>query len=395
MTQGSERAVVPATRKGSTFSSDTPREGCKVIVVSFLRENSSSLRRLAVPTLALAGLLFAVPFVAFAQGATSNQPSRKSAATSPQPDPNALGTVAGTVADPTGALIPGSHIKLTPADGSASRETVSDANGGFYFLDVPPGNFQLNVSAANFSTEIVAGTVRAGEHYVAPQIVLSLAIETTSVTVTQTQEEIAQEQVKIEEHQRVLGVIPNFYVSYIPDAAPLTAKQKFGLAWKSSTDPITIVLVGAVAGAQQATNEFKGYGQGAQGYGKRFGASYADVVDGTFLGAAVFPTILKQDPRYFYKGTGSFHSRLLYALANAFICKGDNKKWQPNYSNILGNIAAGGVANAYYPASNRGAGLTFETAGIRIGETALAGVFQEFIVRKLTPNLPSRNVTQQ
>ena len=395
MIQGSERAVVPATRKGSTFSSDTPREGCKVIVVSFLRENSSWLRRLAVPALALAGLLLAVPFVAFAQGATSNQPSGKSPATTPQPDPNALGTVAGTVADPTGALIPGAHIKLTPADGSPSRETVSDANGGFYFLDVPPGNFQLNVSAANFNTEIVAGTVRAGEHYVAPQIVLSLATETTSVTVTQTQEEIAQEQVKVEEHQRVFGVIPNFYVSYIPDAAPLTARQKFGLAWKSSSDPITIVLVGALAGAQQATNSFKGYGQGAQGYAKRFGASYADVVDGTFLGAAVFPTILKQDPRYFYKGTGSFRSRLLYALGNAFFCKGDNKKWQPNYSNILGNIAAGGVANAYYPASNRGAGLTFETAAVRIGETAVAGVFQEFIVRKLTPNLPSRNVSQQ
>ena len=324
------------------------------------------------------------------QAASQAAKAAKSSAAGSQ---QSIGTVAGTVVDPTGALIPGAHLKLTAADQS-TQETTSDASGQFYFLNVPAGNFQLNVSATNFNTEIVAGTVRPGEHYLTGQISLALATTTTSVTVTQTQEEIAQEQVKLEEHQRVLGFIPNFYVSYIPDAAPLTPKQKFGLAWKSSSDPITIVLVGALAGAQQATNEFKGYGQGAQGYAKRFGASYADVFDGTFLGAAVFPTLLHQDPRYFYKGTGSFRSRLLYALANAFICKGDDKKWQPNYSNILGNIAAGGIANAYYPPSNRGAGLTFETAGVRIGETALAGIFQEFIVRKLTPNLPSRNVDQ-
>ena len=347
------------------------------------------LRKLAARNLVLGAVLLVAPHFALAQ---SQQPPARPAAGQQSADPSA-GTVAGTIADPTGALVPGAHVKITAEDHSV-QETTSDGNGQFYFLNVPPGNFQLNVSALNFNTQIVAGTVRSGQHFVAPQIVLALAAQTTSVTVTQTQEEIAQEQVKLEEHQRVLGFIPNFYVSYIPDAAPLTPKQKFGLAWKSSTDPISIVLVAALAGGQQAANQFKGYGQGAEGYGKRFGATYADVVDGTFLGSAVLPSLLHQDPRYFYKGTGSFRSRLVYALSNAFICKGDNKKWQPNYSNVLGNLAAGGIANAYYPASNRGAGLTFETAGIRIGETAAAGIFQEFIVRKLTPNLPSRNVSQ-
>ncbi|HXX46431.1 MAG TPA: carboxypeptidase-like regulatory domain-containing protein [Candidatus Acidoferrales bacterium] len=333
------------------------------------------------------------PALDLEQASSAAQKAKPSSGASQQSESEPTGTVAGTVVDPTGALIPGAHIKITAANQS-TQETVSDASGQFYFLNVPSGNFQLNVSATNFTTEIVAGTVHAGEHYVVPEISLALSTTIISVTVTQTQEEIAQEQVKLEEHQRVLGFIPNFYVSYIPDAAPLTPKQKFNLAWRSSTDPISIALVGALAGVQQATNQFKGYGQGAQGYGKRFGATYADVVDGTFLGGAVLPSILHQDPRYFYKGTGSFRSRLLYAFGNAFICKGDNKKWQPNYSNILGNLAAGGIANAYYPASNRGAGLTFETAGIRIGETAVAGIFQEFIVRKLTPNLPSRNVSQ-
>jgi hypothetical protein len=272
---------------------------------------------------------------------------------------------------------------------------MTDSFGQFYFLNVPAGNFQLSISAPNFATQVISGTVHPGEHYVAPQITLIIATATTQVTVgALTQQEEAEQEVQQEEKQRVLGFIPNFYVTYLPNAALLSAKQKFRLAWKSSTDPISIVLVGAVAGSEQATNGFKGYGQGAQGYGKRFGATYADVVDGTFLGGAVFPVLLKQDPRYFYKGTGSFRSRLFYALSMAFICKGDNKKWQPNYSNVLGNIAAGGIANAYYPASNRGAGLTFQTAGVRIGETALAGVFQEFVIRKLTPNVPGRNTTQ-
>ena len=341
------------------------------------------------------GALIGYPVMAQSKEAPPPAPQAPPASPYPQSNLQAPGTVAGTAADQTGALIPGVHVQLTPRGQSVGLETVTDGYGQFYFLDVPAGDFQLAFSATNFATQIVSGTVHPGEHYVAPQTTLAIATATTQVSVGGlTQEDQAEEELRQQEKQRVLGFIPNFYVSYVPNAAPLTAKQKFGLAWKSSTDPITIVLVGAVAGAEQATNAFKGYGQGAEGYAKRFGATYADVVSGTFLGGAVFPTILKQDPRYFYKGTGSFRSRFFYALSAALICKGDNKKWQPNYSNILGNLAAGGLANAYYPASNRGAGLTFQTAGIRIGETVLAGVFQEFIIRELTPNIPKRSTTQ-
>ncbi|HXW61760.1 MAG TPA: carboxypeptidase-like regulatory domain-containing protein [Candidatus Acidoferrales bacterium] len=332
------------------------------------------------------------PVLARAQQVSSTQGAPSAGA---QPSrPQSPGSVTGTVIDQTEALLPGALVVLTRPDDSTRQETETDRNGQFSFANVPSGPFQLSISAANFATEVVSGTVSPGQTYVVPEITLPLATQVTRVTVGLTQEEVAEEQVKLEEKQRVLGFIPNFYVSYVPDAAPLTPKQKFGLAWKTSIDPVTFLGVGVLAGVQQATNQFKGYGQGAQGYAKRFGATYADVVDGTFLGSAVFPSLLKQDPRYFYKGTGSFRSRLLYALSNAVMCKGDNKQWQPNYSNILGNFAAGGIANLYYPASNRGVGLTFETAGIRIGETAVAGVFQEFIIRKLTPNLPPRNVSQ-
>lgn len=111
---------------------------------------------------------------------------------------------------------------------------------------------------------------------------------------------------------------------------------------------------------------------------------------GTFLGSAVFPTILKQDPRYFYRGTGSTRSRILYSLGNAVISKGDNKRWQPNYSGILGSFATGGISYLYYPPNDRSAELVVQNSLIRIAESAVAGVFQEFVFRKLTPRLKSQ-----
>ncbi|MGA8409881.1 MAG: hypothetical protein WB680_22100, partial [Candidatus Acidiferrales bacterium] len=199
--------------------------------------------------------------------------------------------------------------------------------------------------------------------------------------------ELAEAQLKEEEKQRVFGVLPNFYVTYVSDAAPLTSKQKFKLAWRSSIDPVTFAVTGAVAGLQQAQNDYSGYGQGAAGYGRRYGAAYGNAVAGTFIGGAILPSLLKQDPRYFYKGTGTTRSRVLYAIANAVICKGDNGRWQANYSAIIGSLAAGGISNLYYPAQNRdGAALTFENTLIGIGESAAVNIIQEFIVPRFTPS---------
>jgi hypothetical protein len=223
-----------------------------------------------------------------------------------------------------------------------------------------------------------------------PAIRLSVATVVTEVRVVVglTPTEVAHDQVKQQEKQRVLGFIPNFFVSYVPDAVPLAPKQKFELSWKSTIDPFTFVGVAALAGLQQGTDDFAGYGQGVQGYAKRFGAAYADVISGTFIGSAILPSLLKQDPRYFYKGTGNARSRLGYALANTVICKGDNKRWQPNYSGILGSFATGGISYLYYPANDRSAAeLVLQNSLIRIGETALANVLQEFVVKKLTPRL--------
>ena len=220
-----------------------------------------------------------------------------------------------------------------------------------------------------------------------PRIVLAVATNITEVKVELSTIELAQEQIKDQEKQRLFGVIPNFYVTYVPDAAPLNPRQKFQLAWKSTIDPVSFGVTAVVAGVQQATDKFPGYGQGAEGYGRRYGAAYGDLVTGTFIGGAVLPSVLHQDPRYFYKGTGTVRSRVLYAIANSVICKGDNGHWQPNYSGIIGSLAAGAISNLYYPEGDRtDAALTFENALIGIGETAAVNILQEFVMRRFTPS---------
>ena len=146
---------------------------------------------------------------------------------------------------------------------------------------------------------------------------------------------------------------------------------------------------GFFAGIEQADDSYSGFGEGAEGYAKRYGANYADELIGTMLGGAVLPSLLKQDPRYFYKGTGTKRSRALYAVANAVICKGDNGHWQPDYSALIASVAAGGISNLYYPAADRnGVSLTFENAGVGFAYSAVENLFQEFVVRKLTPKIP-------
>jgi len=298
-----------------------------------------------------------------------------------------LGTISGRVVDQNGNFVVGAQVKLAREGHPLVQEVVSDAEGHFTLVGVAAGPFQIIVSSEGFATRELPGILDPGEALAMPEIALSIAAASTEVQVRVTNYELAEEQIKVQEMQRVLGVIPNFYVSYQQDALPLRPKQKFELAWKTSVDPVTFAASGAFAGGEQAQNAYHGYGQGAQGYAKRYGASYADAFVGIMVGGAILPSLLKQDPRYFYKGTGSVRSRILYALANAVICKGDNGHWQVDYSGILGGLASGGISNLYYPASSRnGAWLTFENTFIGIGGSGIGNIFQEFVVRKLTPH---------
>ncbi len=212
-----------------------------------------------------------------------------------------------------------------------------------------------------------------------------------SITVTASVQEVAAAEVAQEEKQRVLGIVPNFYVVYSPNPAPLASRQKFHLAWRSTLDPFTFVGAGIAAGVEQANGTFSGYGQGAAGYGKRYGAAFADGAVSTFLGGAILPSVFRQDPRYFYQGTGSTGSRARHAVASVFVCRGDNGKREFNYSNILGNLASAGISNAYYPATDRhGVGLTFQNLGTGTAFGMFGALMQEFVVPHLTPHLPGR-----
>ena len=305
-------------------------------------------------------------------------------------DQQSSGYISGTVVDRGGAVAVGAQLRLTREGQSAARETLSGDNGQFSFAELPPGPFQLTIASAGFKPQTVSGVLHPGELYIVPEIRLAVATVVTEVRVSGgiTPVEVAQAQIQEQEKQKVLGFIPNFFVSYVADPVPLNSKQKFELAWKSVIDPFTFVGVAALAGVQQGTDDFSGYGQGMEGYAKRFGAAYADVLSGTFIGSAILPSVLKQDSRYFYKGTGSTRSRIWYALGSTVICKGDNKRWQPNYSNVLGSFATGGISYLYYPASDRDpVGLVVQNSLIRLGEGAFENVLQEFVIRKFTPRL--------
>jgi hypothetical protein len=309
-------------------------------------------------------------------------------------DQQATASVSGTVLDPSGAQVEGALVSIQFLDSRPQRTIKTDAAGSFNFTAVNAGTFKVTVISQGFANWISPALVLLkGQQYELPTISLQLSSATTNVDVTFTRHDIAEEQVSLEEKQRVLGVFPNFYVSYVWDAVPLSSGQKFRLAWRTAYDPVSIAIPAIIAGVEQSQNTFDGYGQGTAGYFKRFGASYGDGFIGNMIGNAILPSVFHQDPRYFYKGTGTIRSRALYAMSTAFICKGDNGHWQPNYSFILGNFASAGLSNLYYPATDRnGAGLTITNALIDTASGAASSLIQEFLVKKISRGIPKNPI---
>jgi hypothetical protein len=296
-------------------------------------------------------------------------------------------SLSGTVTDRDGALIPGARVVLRSGVLGRFQTTVTAADGHFLFDAVAAGPFTLTVTADNMQGASREGSLNEDESLELPPIVLAMGAMSMNVDVTSlTEEEIAEKQLKVEETQRLVGLVPNFYVTYDWKAAALTPKQKFKLAARSLIDPATFVIVGGFAGLEQATNEFSGYGQGWEGYGKRYGAGLADSSIGGMLGGAVLPTLFHQDPRYFYKGTGSTSSRVWYAITRSVIARGDNGRWQPAYAGVLGDFGSGAISNLYYPASNRnGAGLTIANGLLDIASDGIGNLLQEFVLKKISP----------
>jgi Carboxypeptidase regulatory-like domain len=296
-------------------------------------------------------------------------------------------TIVGTVVDVNNDTVPGATVALEGAVLKRPRTVMSNANGFFEFDNLDPGAYQVTISAQGFANWTSPNlTLTPGQYAILRGSQLHIAQALTEITVAAapvSPEEIAAEQVKVEEQQRVFGIFPNFYVSYDRNAVPLTAKLKFQMATKVALDPVTLIGVGVLAGINQA-GDVPNYGQGAKGYAERYGASFTDGFSDIMIGGAVLPSLLHQDPRYFYQGTGTTKSRAMHALLSPFICRGDNGQRQPNYSTLGGDLASAAISDAYYPASNRGPGLVFGNFLINTGERALSNVAQEFILRRLT-----------
>jgi len=306
----------------------------------------------------------------------------------PKPEP---GILVGTVVDVNNDTVPQATVALQDPARNSVRTLASNDNGFFEFKDIEPGTYHVSIAAQGFASWTSPDVIiRPGQYVILTGSKLSIAMALTTVDVGYSAEEIATEQVKAEEQQRIFGIIPNFYVSYDPNAAPLTTKLKFQLAARVAFDPVTFAGSGLVAASNQAGDR-PNYREGTIGYAERFGAAYADGFTDIMIGGAILPSLLHQDPRYFYQGTGSTKSRALHAISSSFVCKGDNGKWQPNYSTVGGDLASAAISNAYYPASNRGPGLFLANFLIFTSQRAAANLTQEFILRRLTPKAKHQN----
>jgi Carboxypeptidase regulatory-like domain len=296
------------------------------------------------------------------------------------------GHITGTVSDVNNDVLSGATVVLEGPGLKDPRKVLSDDNGFFEFVQLDPGTYHITITAEEFADWSSPDLILSpGQYLILPASKLLIAKAVTAVNVSDSSVEVATEQVKVEEMQRVFGIIPNFYVIYEPNPAPLTTKLKFQLALKTSSDAATILGVGVLAGINQA-GDTPDYVQGAKGYAQRYGAAAADGLSDIMIGGAILPSLLHQDPRYYFQGTGSNKSRTFHALSSPFVCKGDNGKWQPNFSSIGGDLGSAALSNTYYPASNRGASLVFQNFLITTGERMLSSVLQEFVLHKLTPN---------
>lgn len=293
--------------------------------------------------------------------------------------------ISGTVFDSSNAVIQGARVTVAGQSGSEKREMQSGPNGEFGFSGLAPGTYQVSVTGGGMKTWTSAWLdLHAGESRIVSQIVLPVAAAATSVTVTADKEALSVEQMQIAIDQRVWGVFPNFYSSYDWNAPPMMPKQKFKLALRSMVDPMTFASVAGIAGAQQIYNVFPEYGEGIEGYAKRYGAAYANDFSARLFTSAVYASMFHQDPRYFYKGTGSVSSRTLYALSGAVITRDDSGHRRPNYSRLLGVFTASALSNLYYPADKRGLSLTLTNGLVELAGHAGTNVVREFLLKGIT-----------
>jgi hypothetical protein len=287
--------------------------------------------------------------------------------------------VSGRILDVTGGAVGGASVTLLEMEGPGSRSAITAPDGAFVFDAVPAASYVITVNSPGFDEYASAKfTLTAAQVFQLPDAVLSIAGITSSVVVLPT-EVIAEQQLKAQEEQRAFGVIPNFYTSYVWNAAPLNSRQKLSLVTREAIDPVSFIGITIAAGAEQVNDTFPGFGSGPKGYAKRWGALFADEKAAELLYWGVFPALFHQDPRYFYQGSGSTLSRVGHAVGSAFIARTDSRHAAPNYSLLLGELSSSALSNLYYPTASRGAGLVLANTAIGLAAHVGENLVREFL----------------
>ena len=310
-------------------------------------------------------------------------PSALSATAASPQDPEAAGSLAGQVADASGALIPGARVRFRATGKQRDRDTLANEEGSFAVRGVAAGEYTLLVTAPGFTDfRSLPFTLRAGEDRRLDPVTLAIPANHADAYVTLSRREIAGAELHAAEQQRIVG-FPDFYTSFVWNAAPMDARQKLSLGLHATTDRMAFVTAGIVASGEQIKNTFPEFGGGAAGFGKRYGAAYADGFTGKIIGAALLPALFRQDPRYFYMGTnGTVKQRVRHAVLSAFLARGDNGRTELNYSHILGNASAGALSTLYHPAADSAGKLALDNALLgTLGEAGVNVVRELFLKR--------------
>jgi Carboxypeptidase regulatory-like domain len=358
------------------------------------RTNESKTRKgcsfLAVVLCLVPACLFAQPVMTIAVAGLPEAPQAQSPRQTTESRQRADSSIVGTVFDMSGDLVPGALVTLVQS-GHPDVTIASGADGKFAFPNLTAGNYTVRFTLEGIrpytSPQIV---LRPGQEFELRGIALAFTSANVSVMVTASPLGIAEEELRLQEKQRLLGVFPNFNMSYVWNAAPLTTGLKFRLAARSMVDPVVFLTTAVGAGLDQANDGSPDYGQGAAGFAKRFGAGFGNEVSNRLLSGAIYPSLFHQDPRFFYQGSGSKKSRALYAVTRAFVTRGDNGEEQPNYSRILGVYTSAALNNAYHPSHNHSAGRTFAHGSIALGAYSADSIFREFVFRRITPKVPGK-----
>jgi len=307
--------------------------------------------------------------------------------------PGTLCRISGIVSDIQGGLIPGAHVvaERAGAPTDESQQATASNVGRFHFADLPAGSYTVTISSPGFEALRLAEiNLKPGEAYELPEVALPIARTAADATVTVTEQQIAEAELNDELHQRVLGILPNYYTSYIWDAAPLTMRQKFKLAIRSATDPVFFATTAISAGISLARDDDPEYEGGVPGYFERYGSDYGGALVGRVVTSVLLNSLFHEDPRYFVMTNGNFFARSWHAVSSTFMQRGDDLRFHPAYANFLGSATTAVIVSTWHPGSTTGVGTrVLNDTFFDLGGEAIRNMAREFLFRHLARHVPS------